>query len=62
VPKKQEVGSIFVFCGSELRTFFQYSRSKLKKQRSKEVDVLFKAYLMVPLLSISNLAGQYLET
>jgi hypothetical protein len=42
VPKKQEVGSIFVFCGSELRIFFQYSRSKLKKQKSKEVDVLSK--------------------
>ncbi len=37
--------------GSELWNLFKYSRSKLKSQKPTAVDVLFKAYPMVPLLS-----------
>ena len=51
---------IFVFSGSELWTPFKYSRSKLKNQNPIAVDVLLKAYPMVPLSCRSNLAGRYL--
>ncbi len=51
---------IFVWSGSELWTLLKYSRSKLKNQKHIAVDVLFKAYLMIPLSGWSNLAGRYL--
>ncbi len=40
--------------------FSKNSRAKLKKQKHIAVDVLFKAYPMVPLSCRSNLAGRYL--
>ncbi len=47
-PNKQKVGFIFAWSGSELWTLKQYSRSKIKNQKPIAVDVLFKAYPMVP--------------
>ncbi len=49
-PKKQEVGLIFTWSNSELWSLFKYSRVKFKNQNSLVVDVLFKAYPIVPLL------------
>jgi hypothetical protein len=46
-PNKQEDWRHFCISGSKL-------------QKSMAVDVLFKAYPMVPLLCRSNLAGRYL--
>jgi hypothetical protein len=40
---------------------FQIFKSELKNQKHLAVDVLFKAYPMVPLSCRSNLAGRYLE-
>ncbi len=48
-PNKQEVGFIFAWSGSELWSLFKCSRMKLKNQKPIAVDVLFKAYPMVPL-------------
>jgi hypothetical protein len=42
------------------RRLDSYSRVKLKNQKPIAVDVLFKAYPMVPLSGRSNLARQYL--
>ncbi len=56
---KQEVGFIFAWSGSEVWTPIKYSRSKLKIKIPIAVDVLFKAYPMVPLWCRSNLAGRY---
>ncbi len=39
---------------------FQIFKLKLKNQKPLAVDVLFKAYPMVPLSRRSNLAGWYL--
>ncbi len=58
VPKKQEVGGIFVWSGLELLSFFKYSRSKLKNQKPIAVDVLIKAYPTALLSCRSNLAGR----
>ncbi len=59
---KQEVGFIFVWSGSGLRSLFKYSKVKLKNQKHIAVDVLFKAYPMVPLSCRSNLALRYFES
>jgi hypothetical protein len=59
-PNKQEVGINFVLSGSELSCLFKFSKVKLKNQKHVAVDVLFKAYPMVPLSCRSNLAGLYL--
>ncbi len=59
-PNKQEVGFIFAWSGSELWSLIKYSRSKIKNQEPIVVDVLFKAYPMVPLSCRSNLAVRYL--
>ncbi len=59
-PNKQEVGFNFVWSGSELWSLFKYSEVKLKNQEHIAVDVLFKAYPMVPLSRRSNLARRYL--
>jgi hypothetical protein len=40
---------IFAWGGSELWSLFKYLRVKLKNQKPKAVDVLFKSYPMVPL-------------
>jgi hypothetical protein len=53
VPKKQEIGGIFVFV-------IKNSKSKLKYQKTIEFDVLFNVYLIVLLSCRSNLAGRYL--
>jgi hypothetical protein len=37
---------------------FKYSRSKIKNKKPIVVDVLIKAYPMLPLSCRSNLAGQ----
>ncbi len=55
--KKQEVGFIFAWNNSELWSLFKYSRVKLKNQKALAVDVLSKAYPMVPLSCRSNLDG-----
>jgi hypothetical protein len=60
VSKKQGVEGIFVFSDSELWTLFKYSRLKLKNLKPIAIDVLFKAYPMVPISCRSNLAGLYL--
>ncbi len=60
-PKKNEVGFIFAWSGSELWSLFKYSRVKFKKSKPLAVDVLFKGYPMVPLSCRSNLAERYLE-
>ncbi len=44
-----------------LNLFQIYSELKLKNQKLTAVDVLFKAYPMVPLSCGSNLAGRYLN-
>ncbi len=60
-PNNQEVGFIFAWGGSELWSLFKYSRVKLKNQKPIAVDVLFKAYPMVPFSCRSNLARRYLK-
>jgi hypothetical protein len=45
---------------SELLNLFKNSKSKFKNGKHRAVDVLFQAYLMVPLSCRSNLAGRYL--
>ncbi len=57
-PNKQEIRFVFAWSGSELWSLFKYSRGKLKNQKPIAVDVLFKAYPMVPLSCRSNLAGR----
>jgi hypothetical protein len=59
-PNKQVIGFIFAWSGSGLWTIIKYSRSKIKNKKPIAVDVLFKAYPMVPLSCRSNLAGRYL--
>jgi hypothetical protein len=53
-----------VYCVNVLMCYERYCLARLDlKQKIKKhiaVDVLFKAYPMVPLSLISNLAGQYL--
>ncbi len=58
----QEVEFILAWSSSELWTVIKYSRSKIKNLKPTAVDVLFKAYPMVPISSRSNLAGWYLLT
>ncbi len=55
-PNKHEVGFIFAWSGSQLWTLIKYSRSKIKNKKPIAVDVLFKAYPIVPLSCRSNLA------
>ncbi len=57
---KQEVGFMFAWRGSQLWTLIKYSRSKMENKKPIAVDVLFKAYPMVPLSCRSNLAVWYL--
>ncbi len=49
------IRGLFAWSGSELGSCFKYSA-----QKPIAVDVLFKAYPMVPLSCRSNLAGRYL--
>ncbi len=60
IPTRKMIRGIFVWSGSELWSLFKYSKLKLKNWKPIEVDVLFYAYLMVPLTWRSNLAGRYL--
>ncbi len=55
-PNKQEIGFIFAWSSSELWTLIKYSRVKIKNKKPLAVDVLFKAYPMVPLSRRTNLA------
>jgi hypothetical protein len=57
---RRMIRGIFVWSGSELWSLFKYSKLKLKNRKLIAVDVLFYAYLMVPLSWRSNLAGWYL--
>jgi hypothetical protein len=60
-PNKQEVGFIFACSAAQnFEVFSNIQELNFKKQKPIAVDVLFKAYPMVPLLCRSNLAGQYL--
>jgi hypothetical protein len=45
------------FCMKDLEPF-KYSRSKIKNKKTVAVDVLIKAYPMLPLSCRSNLPGQ----
>ncbi len=60
-PNKHEVGYIFAWSGSKLWILFKYSRVNFKNQKPIAVDVLFKAYPMVPLSCRSNLAGRFFK-
>ncbi len=60
-PTRRMIRGIFVWSSSELWSFFKNSRSKLKNQKPKAVDVLFQAYPMVSLSGWSNLARWYLK-
>ncbi len=63
-PKTEEeknTAEHFCMKRSELWSLLKYSSSKFKKnQKHIAVDVLFKAYPMIPLSGWSNLAGRYL--
>ncbi len=50
----RRIRGLFAWSGSELWSCFKYSRSKLKFFKHIAVDVLFKAYPMVPLSCRSN--------
>jgi hypothetical protein len=53
------VGFIIELSGSELQSFFKKSL-QIKNQKPVTVDDFLKAYPMIPLSCISNLAGRYL--
>jgi hypothetical protein len=59
-PINQEVRLIFAWSGSKLWSLLKYSNVKLKNQKPIAVDVLFKAYPMVPHSCRLNLARRYL--
>jgi hypothetical protein len=61
-PSVEEVGGLDVFCPKLLITLnsFQIFKIKIKKSKTRAVDVLSKAYPMVPLSCRSNLARRYL--
>jgi hypothetical protein len=65
-PGSEQAGCWIHFCMKVLRTLksFQIFKTEIKKSKTyrKGVDVLFKAYPMVPLFCRSNLAVRYLET
>ncbi len=58
----RRIRGFFAWSGSELWSCFKYPALKLENQKPIAVDVLFKAYPMVPLSCRSNQAGRYLET
>ncbi len=60
IRTRRRIRTLFEWSGSELGSNFKYSAMKLKNQKPIVVDVLFKAYPMVPLSCRSNLAGWYL--
>ncbi len=48
--RSRRIGWIFVWSGSELWSLFKHARLKLKNlKKPKAIDVLFKAYPMLPL-------------
>jgi hypothetical protein len=50
LPKNERIEGIFVFSGgSELKTIFKNSKSKLKNLKHSAVNVLFWAYPMIQL-------------
>jgi hypothetical protein len=51
----------FLYEAAQNIELFQYSRSTLKIKKPVEVDVLVKAYPMVPLSCRSDLARRYLR-
>jgi hypothetical protein len=60
-PCSEQVGCWIHFCMKRRRTLksFKIFKSEIKKSKTTvEVDVLFKAYPMVPLSCRSNLAGR----
>ncbi len=60
-PWSKQVGSWNHFCTKQLRTLNSCKIFKIKNnKKTKAVDVLFKAYPMVPFSCRSNLAGRYL--
>ncbi len=59
LPKNEEIRWIFVWSSKELWTLFKIQDQNLKNQKPMAVDVLFRAYPMVPLSCRSNLAGRY---
>jgi hypothetical protein len=61
-PSAEEAGGLDVFCPKLLRTLnsFKIFKIKIKKSKTIGVEVLFKAYPMVPLSCRSNLARRYL--
>ncbi len=59
IPTSRRLDS-FLYEVAQNFELYKYSRSKLKNQKKIAVDVLFKAYPMIPLSCRSNLAGHYL--
>jgi hypothetical protein len=60
-PWSKQEGGWINFCMNQLRTLKFYQIFKIKnKKKPIEVDVLFKAYPMIPLSCRSNQAGLYL--
>ncbi len=49
IQTSRRLDFIFAWSGSELWSLFEYSRVKFKNQKPIAVDILFKAYPMVPL-------------
>jgi hypothetical protein len=60
-PWSKQVGGWTHFCTKQLRTLNSYKIFKIKNNKKAiAVDVLFKAYPMVPLSCRSNLARRYI--
>jgi hypothetical protein len=60
-PKKQEVWFIFVWSGSEPWCLFKYSELKLKNQKPKAVDILFRPIQWYTLKQIQSGQTVYLS-
>ncbi len=58
--RSRRIRWVFEWSGPEVWSLFKYSRLKLKNQKPIAVDVLFKAYPMVPLSCRYYLAGRYI--
>ncbi len=61
IPTRRMIRGILGWSDSELLSSSQIIKIKFKNQKHIEVDVLFKAYPMIPLSGWSNLSGRYLQ-
>ncbi len=62
IRTSRRIRGLFAWSDSELWSCFKYSELKSKNLKPVAVDVLFKAYPMVPLSCRSNLARRYLSS